>query len=397
MRILMIAPQPFFRVRGTPFSVLHRIRALLKLGHQVDLVTFPFGEDPDLEGLTVHRTGRLPGVRDVAIGPSVSKAALDVPLFLRAFRLAQSGNFDLLHTHEEAGAMGAWLSRRFGIPHLYDMHSSLPQQFGNFGRFDWPPVVAAFRAVEAYILNGADGVIAICRDLGDRVKSSEYTGVVATIENCVNLPPPDYDESDEAQLRARLGLEERHRVVLYTGTFEPYQGLPLLVRSVPEVVERMPEVRFVLVGGTRPEIEELQEEVEAAGVDEVVFLVPKVAPEEVYLFHRIADVLVTTRIRGTNTPLKLYQYLEAGLPIVATDIYSHTQVLSDSTAELVAPIPEAISAGLLRVLEDEERASSLAEAANRLSREQYSEEAYTEKLASLLEELPVDLSSSTAA
>ncbi len=43
MRILMIAPEPFFEPRGTPFSEYHRIRALLDLGHTVDLVTYPFG------------------------------------------------------------------------------------------------------------------------------------------------------------------------------------------------------------------------------------------------------------------------------------------------------------------------------------------------------------------
>ena len=45
MKILMIAPEPFFEPRGTPFSEYHRIRALLELGHTVDLVTYPFGRD----------------------------------------------------------------------------------------------------------------------------------------------------------------------------------------------------------------------------------------------------------------------------------------------------------------------------------------------------------------
>ena len=44
VRILMIAPEPFFEPRGTPFSEFHRIRALTALGHQVDLVTYPFGQ-----------------------------------------------------------------------------------------------------------------------------------------------------------------------------------------------------------------------------------------------------------------------------------------------------------------------------------------------------------------
>ena len=51
MRILMIAPEPFFEPRGTPFSEYHRIRALLELGHTVDLVTYPFGQALNLPGL----------------------------------------------------------------------------------------------------------------------------------------------------------------------------------------------------------------------------------------------------------------------------------------------------------------------------------------------------------
>lgn len=397
LRILMIAPQPFFRVRGTPFSVLHRIRALVSLGHQVDLVTYPFGEDPDLEGLTILRAGRPPGVDDVPIGPSIPKVLLDVPVFLKATSLARGGDYDLVHTHEEAGVMGAWMGRRFGLPHLYDMHSSLPQQFDNFGRFNWPPVVSAFRALESYTLEGADGVIAICRELGDHVDAAGYPGPVQVIENTLDLTSPEYDQSDEVELREELGLEPNSDVVLYTGTFETYQGLPLLVRSVSEVVERAPDVRFVLVGGEPDQIEELRRQAADEGVSEQVVLVPKVPPEKVFLFHRVADVLVTTRTRGTNTPLKIYQYLRAGLPIVATNIYSHTQVLSDETAELVDLEPAAVARGILEVLSDRERAESLATNASRLAREEYSEEAYMRKLSTLLDDVISGSSSPVAA
>lgn len=387
LHILMIAPQPFFRARGTPFSVLHRIRALVGLGHTVDLVTYPFGEDPDVEGLTVHRAGRPVGVRDVPIGPSVRKALLDVPLFLRALRLARSGEHDLLHTHEEAGAMGAWIGRRTGLPHLYDMHSSLPEQLDNFGRFDWAPVVAAFEAMEAYTLGGSDGVIAVCRELGERVAASGYRGPVRVIENTLDVAPPSYGEADESALRERLGLEEGGKVVLYTGTFEPYQGLPVLIRAARRVVERAPEARFVLLGGTDAEIQRLRDVVASNAVEESVVLVPRVDPEEVFLFHRIADVLVTARTGGTNTPLKIYQYLRAGLPIVATDVPSHTQVLSRETAELVPPDPPGLAGGILRVLEDREHARRLAEGAVRLAHSEYGEEAYVSELSSLLGEV----------
>jgi hypothetical protein len=73
MRILMIAPEPFFEPRGTPFSEYHRIRALLDLGHTVDLVTYPFGKDVTLPGLRIFRAARPPFIRRVKIGPSPAK------------------------------------------------------------------------------------------------------------------------------------------------------------------------------------------------------------------------------------------------------------------------------------------------------------------------------------
>ena len=107
MRILMIAPEPFFEPRGTPFSEFHRIRALTALGHQVDLVTYPFGEDVSMPGLRVIRALRPPFVHRVKIGPSAAKFPLDALLTLTAFRVGLTGKYDVIHSHEEGGVIGA--------------------------------------------------------------------------------------------------------------------------------------------------------------------------------------------------------------------------------------------------------------------------------------------------
>ena len=80
LRILMLAPEPFFEPRGTPFSEYHRIKALVEDGHQVDLVTYGYGADVALPNLRIIRSRRLPFVRRVPIGPSVIKLLLDVAL-----------------------------------------------------------------------------------------------------------------------------------------------------------------------------------------------------------------------------------------------------------------------------------------------------------------------------
>src|SRR5204862_2046485 len=101
MHILMIAPEPFFEPRGTPFSEYHRIRALLDLGHTVDLVTYPFGKDVQLPGLRIFRAARPPFVTRVKIGPSASKLFLDLTLAATAIAQARRERYDAVHSHEE--------------------------------------------------------------------------------------------------------------------------------------------------------------------------------------------------------------------------------------------------------------------------------------------------------
>ena len=99
MHILMIAPEPFFEPRGTPFSEFHRIRALTDLGHTVDLVTYPFGRDVSLPGLRVFRCAKPPFVSRVKIGPSAAKIPLGVARAWTAFRRAPKGGVDVIHSH----------------------------------------------------------------------------------------------------------------------------------------------------------------------------------------------------------------------------------------------------------------------------------------------------------
>jgi glycosyltransferase involved in cell wall biosynthesis len=210
---------------------------------------------------------------------------------------------------------------------------------------------------------------------------------MALIENTLDFEPRDVTAADVQGLRRRLGLVGA-RVILYTGTLEPYQGLDLLIAAAAEVTHRVPSARFLIVGGTGGQIHDLRELAGGLGVGSRFTFVPAVPPTEVFLYHRLADALVTTRARGTNTPLKIYQYLRAGRPIVATAIRSHMQVLNESCAELVPPEPQGIAIGIARVLNDEEHAHRLAEGARRIAREQYSDDVYLSRLSDLLGRLP---------
>jgi hypothetical protein len=183
MKILMIAPEPFFTPRGTPFSIRSRIHALVALGHSIDLVTYHAGDNIALPGLRIYRTPWIPWVRSVPIGPSYTKVFLDLLLFgLTLIRLL-SQRYDVIHTHEEAGLMGALVARWVKAHHLYDMHSSLPQQLKNFKAYNYAPIVKFFEILERFVVRRADAIIAICPELSQHVATIDKERPCFLIEN----------------------------------------------------------------------------------------------------------------------------------------------------------------------------------------------------------------------
>lgn len=375
MHILMIAPEPFFEPRGTPFSEFHRIRALTTLGHTVDLVTYPFGKDVELPGLRIIRSLKPPFISRVKIGPSWAKVPLDALLTLTAFRMALTRKYDVIHSHEEGGAIGIVLAGLLRKPHLYDMHSSLPQQISNFGYGKATWLAKMFEWVERLMLKRSQAVIVICQDLDDTVKALGVNVPTVLIENASGTAPLI---GAGLGVRKSLGLDADTPVVLYTGTFEAYQGLDLLYGAMRHVLTSTPAARLVMVGGDPDQVEAARKAAAAAGIGEATIFTGQRPAEEIPAFLDAASVLVSPRSSGTNTPLKIYQYLRSGRPIVATRLRTHTQVLDDEVAVLVEPTAEKLAEGIVRAFTDP-AVQRLGANAQHLANTKYSDEAFISK------------------
>ena len=377
LSILMIAPQPFFRSRGTPFSVLHRLRALLLLGHSVDLVTYPFGDPVPLPGLRIIRSKRPPFVRDVRIGPSISKIWLDIALYIASRRQLRIKKYDVIHSHEEAAFFSVGLARKYKIKHIYDMHSSLPQQLGNFGKYNLAPIRRLFERLEKYVLESCDGVITICADLADAVRTMGVQVPHSMIENTAD--DTKVFPATEVQVRAKFSLNDK-KIVLYTGTFEAYQGLDLLIDAFKEVVATNPDAHLLMVGGRPEQIDALRERVKNLQLADFVTFSGTVPSSEIPSYLKSADVIASPRSSGTNTPLKLYGYMRSGVPLVATDKYTHTQTLDPAVAHLVPATASGMAQGILKLLNDREYAMELARKGIEKAEQKYSDEAYLDRV-----------------
>jgi glycosyltransferase involved in cell wall biosynthesis len=168
--------------------------------------------------------------------------------------------------------------------------------------------------------------------------------------------------------------------VLYTGNFEPYQGIPLLLRAAQKVG---PGAVFVLVGGTGRSLLKMKALAGELGISDKVVFIDKVSPSKVPRFLELADALVSPRISGTNTPLKVYSCLKSGKPLVATRLWTHTQVLSERYAVLSNPDAEDFARGIEFALHSDE-ARKRAQAAREWAEKEYAPSRYLEKISQVL-------------
>ena len=383
MKILMIAPQPFFQPRGTPISVLHRLNTLSKLGHEIDLVTYHLGQTIPFENVTYHRIPKVPFVKKIKVGPSKTKIIVDLFVIFKVLKLLFLNKYDVIHSHEEAGFFGAWFASLFGMMHLYDMHSSLPQQLTNFKFTKLKVLIDFFELLERKTIENSDALITICPELFNYVNELYPEKKQVLIENVAdNSDVFDQPESEDLNIREKYKLNSK-TIVLYAGTFEPYQGLDLLIESSKEVLAKTKNVTFTLVGGNPGQVEHYRRQVEKNDLTDHYVFTGQVTPELVPKFLDVADILVTPRIEGNNTPLKIYSYLRSGKPIVATNHITHTQVLNGDVAVLTECDADSFAKGLIEVIDDEKLRHDIAESAKALAEEKYSYEVYLKKTKSI--------------
>jgi glycosyltransferase involved in cell wall biosynthesis len=347
LRILVLAPQPFFEVRGTPLAVRALVAELVALGHSVDLLSFPQGEAVPLGGARHLRSGRLP-VGRVRPGFSAAKVLLDVPFMIEAVGRTAFGRYDVVHAVEESAHLVAPFARLLRRPYVMDVDSSLPEQLAALRRpLRWP-LVALARALDTHALRHAVAVLTVCGSLTESTRRAAPRAAIFQIEDPPLVAVGTTVAPDEvAALRAALEIGER-QVALYSGNLERYQGVDLLV----DAAALLPELTIVVMGGERAEIETLKTRARDHGAAHRLVFAGKRPPAELPAFLGLADVLVSPRREGRNTPFKIYTYLASGKPLVATAIPTHTQFLHSGIATLVEPTAEGLAAGIRAVLAD---------------------------------------------
>ena len=393
MRTLVISPQPFFSYRGTPFSVYYRTLVTAELGVECDLLTYGQGLDVSLPGCRIYRIPALRWLGEIKVGPSLLKAFLDTIMVLWTVALLLRRRYAVVHAHEEAVFWCMWLKPLFRFRLIYDMHSSLPQQLDNFEFIRLPFLRRLFARWERLALKKAEAVITVCPALLDLAREQGAPADRSLlIENSIVDPievQVDNARHVEELARAdaaRRWVEERkpNPTLIYAGTLEPYQGIDGLLEAFAHVARAMPGAALLIVGGLPNQIEKYRIMAEQLGLRYRAFFAGWLSPADARELSQRCTAAVSPRTAGSNTPMKIYELIAHGVPLVATRIESHTQVLNDDVCTLTGIAPQELADGVLWVLGNPRLAHDKAARAASWYAEHYSRHSYREKLRRVL-------------
>jgi glycosyltransferase involved in cell wall biosynthesis len=327
LRVLMIAPTPYFSDRGCHVRIYEEARNIMKRGHEVRIVTYHLGRD--MPGVAVVRTPLIPWYKKLEAGPSWHKPYLDVLLLAQAYRTARTFKPHLIHAHLHEGVLiGYLLKKLLRVPLLFDYQGSLSGESLNHEFFkDSSLLQRSFQALERFINGCADAIITssgegrqeLLRDW--EIAPQAVSTLIDGVDTDIFKPFP------RAQSRRELGISEYAWVIVYLGLLNSYQGIDLLFEALTLLRRQVPQVHCLLMG--YPD-QEYRQKAQEMGLADMITFTGRVPYGRAPAYLCAGDLAVSPKLARTEANGKLFNYMACGLPTVAFESDVNREILGEA-------------------------------------------------------------------
>lgn len=294
------------------------------------------------DGLHFYRTpkskgamGRLPVLNQLEVIQGLEKRLGEIIPQIKP---------DVLHAHSPClnGIAAIRAGRKFGIPVVYEVRAFWEDAAVDHGTSTENGLrYKMTRALETHALKRADAVTTICEGLRrDIVERGIPANKVTVIPNAVDIDKFAVGGEADQDLKRQLGLAG-HRLIGFIGSFYAYEGLDVLLRAVPALVARAPDLRVLLVGGG-PQDAHLRQLAKDLNIADKVVFTGRVPHDQVQKYYDLLDVLVyprqSMRLTDLVTPLKPLEAMAQGRILAASSVGGHRELITDGkTGILFAP------------------------------------------------------------
>ncbi|HET6314970.1 MAG TPA: glycosyltransferase family 4 protein [Chloroflexota bacterium] len=348
-RLLYLRSQLWFGLQGGG-SVAHTagvIGGLQSSGVRVDVVS-----SDKLTGVAAPTEVVRPVVWFDGLLRDLEEVVYNVPFTLAGLRSAASRKPQAIYQRHTAYCVaGALLARVLRVPLVLEFNSSEVWKGRYWGGLHLPRLA---ELVERINLRAAD-LIVVVSDVLRLELLAQGVPAERVLVNPNGVDPTHFSPTDGGSvLRTRLGLTSSV-VTAFSGTFGVWHGIPALAQAIPRVLAARPHARFLLLGDGP-----LRRLVEPLAASSGVILTGLIPHTEVPSYLAAADILVSPHGRQADggeffgSPTKLFEYMAAGRPIVASFVGQIAQVLEHEATALLAPPddPAALAAALIRLIDD---------------------------------------------
>jgi glycosyltransferase involved in cell wall biosynthesis len=365
VKVLMVAPTPFFSDRGCHVRILEECRALTALGHDVEVATYHHGSTP--HGARVFRTPRVPWYRKQEAGPSWHKPYVDVMLAALVLLRARRFRPDVIHAHLHEGiAVALPAARLLRVPLVADIQGSFTDELWSHGFPQRPALLGRLLLwFERTLLGRPRVIVTSSARMAVELQAMGATRPVLAAADGVDIDDFRPDAPALAAPRAVPGP-----VIVFLGLLTDYQGVSQLLRCVPTVLAHTPTAQFLVMG--YPNVEHYRGMAMDLGIADSVTFTGRVPYDAAPRFLARGNVAVSPKLSKTESNGKLLNYMSMALPTVAFDTPINRELLGPEGVYVDYGDAEALAKGILRLLDDPQDARRRGEALRRRAEEQFS-------------------------
>jgi 1,2-diacylglycerol 3-alpha-glucosyltransferase len=366
--VAMVAACPFPANHGTPAAIREMSEELVRRGHKVRVVTYPLSDPIPIEGVAIDRVRQFGSNRTITVGPSYQRLVFDFLLIFKLLKVVRRHQIEIIHGHNyEAALVSALVARLTGRPFIYNAINTMTGELASY-HFIRPQILATGLAwmLDYVTPRLADMVIAdtsnLERFLIDRGIRPDR---IRTIHS--GVWPAMFATGDGQVVRERFALGTAP-VIIYTGTFDEFQGLDCLLRAFQIIRRNQLNAKLLLAGSTirsthRNSYAKMANDL---GVGSAV-TITVCNFEELPDFLAAGDIAVVPRPESSGIPTKLLNYMAAGKAIVSFE--KSATILEDGrSARLVTTVSaEALAEVILNLLANPKQALALGRNARHLA------------------------------
>lgn len=330
MKILHIAPTPFFSDRGCHIRILGEIRALQENGAEVLLSTYHLGRD--IENLKVFRTIRIPWYKKIDAGGSWHKLYIDIFLILLSIKIVLKFKPSILHGHLHEGALIAkivsWVTSFGKIPVVFDVQGSLTGELNTYGMLGKKGLMyKTFVLLEKLICRLPDYIVCSSKSNKDFIINEMGIDPQHVSELIDGIYSNYFHDVNNDQLKKTLNLN-KEKVVVYSGSLLESKGINYLIESIPEVAENYKSVKFLIIGYP---VEPIRERAIELKIEKYIIFLGRIDFFKLPDYLSIADIAVDPKIdKAGEGSGKIVNYMGSGLPIVCFESPNNFNFLGEN-------------------------------------------------------------------